>query len=65
MTEEQIMDHRNDAAVHYYGLLLDGRITSDTYVSFMRDLHAWAEAKRVSRDARPLARKRTRRLTSD
>lgn len=48
MTEDQIEDRRNDAAVHYHGLMTRGVITWDTYVSFMRDLNAWAESKRVS-----------------
>lgn len=48
MTEDEIEDRRNDAAVHYYGMMTRGTITWDTYVSFMRDLDAWVRAKRVS-----------------
>jgi hypothetical protein len=47
MTEDEIEDRRNDAAVHHYGLMTRGVISWDTYVSFMRDLNAWAESKRV------------------
>jgi hypothetical protein len=45
MTEEQEMDKRNDAAIHYYGLLQKGVITNKDYFYFMRDLTAWTKGK--------------------
>ena len=45
LTEEEVMDKRNDAAMHYYGLLQKGVITKEDYFYFMRDLTAWTEGK--------------------
>jgi hypothetical protein len=45
MTEDQVMDKRNTAAIHYWGLLHDGKITREDYFYFMRDLTRWTEGK--------------------
>lgn len=45
MTEEEVMDKRNDAACHHYSLLQKGAITKEDYFYFMRDLTAWVEGK--------------------
>jgi hypothetical protein len=45
MTEEEVMDKRNDAACYYYGLMQKGVITKEDYFYFMRDLTAWTEGK--------------------
>jgi hypothetical protein len=45
MTEDQIMDKRNTAAIHYWGLLQDGKVTREDYFYFMRDLTRWTEGK--------------------